>query len=306
MKKINELTREKYHQFDYKLENDFRKASEDPTFKKVISTLNQPEKELMKHTTKLEDTVKELEHCKNCKNILECQNLVTGYIYFPTVENDSIIFSYIPCKYKKKLDAQKKYQQNVYTIDIPKEIKEASMRDIHTDDKERFEVIKWLKEFIDDYKQGHPRKGLFLTGNFGCGKTYLISAMLNELAKQNHQVAIIYYPELLRSLKESFNDEYSFQELFNKVKKSELLLIDDIGAETTTQWGRDEILGTILQYRMQEKLVTFFTSNLSLKELEEHISISNKGVEKVKARRIIERIKQLTEIKTMVSVNKRK
>ena len=57
---------------------------------------------------------------------------------------------------------------------------------------------------------------------------------------------------------------------------------------------------------MQEHLATFFTSNLTLKELEEHLSVSTKGIEKVKARRIIERIKQLTEEKTMISTNKRK
>ena len=44
----------------------------------------------------------------------------------------------------------------------------------------------------------------------------------------------------------------------------------------------------------------------TLEELEEHLGSSNKGVEKVKARRIIERIKQLTDNITMISENKRK
>ena len=73
-----------------------------------------------------------------------------------------------------------------------------------------------------------------------------------------------------------------------------------------TEWSRDEILGNILQYRMQEKLSTFFTSNLSIKELEEHFSVSSRGIEKIKAKRIIERIIQLTEEKTLISENKRK
>ena len=72
-----------------------------------------------------------------------------------------------------------------------------------------------------------------------------------------------------------------------------------------TEWSRDEVLGTILQYRMQEGLVTFFTSNFSIKDLEEHFSVSSKGIEKVKAQRIIERIKYLTEEMTLISENKR-
>ena len=57
---------------------------------------------------------------------------------------------------------------------------------------------------------------------------------------------------------------------------------------------------------MEEKLPTFFTSNLTIEELEQHLSTTNKDVDIVKARRIIERIKQLTENITMISVNLRK
>ena len=93
---------------------------------------------------------------------------------------------------------------------------------------------------------------------------------------------------------------------FNAIKKVPLLLIDDIGAENVTNWGRDEVLGTILQYRMEENLPTLFTSNLTIEELEKHLMATSKEIDIVKARRIIERIEQLTENKTMISKNLRK
>ena len=80
-------------------------------------------------------------------------------------------------------------------------------------------------------------------------------------------------------------------------------MIDDIGAESVTSWGRDEILCSIVQYRMQEKLPTFFTSNLDIKALEKHLSTSKDEIDEVKSRRVIERIKQLTEEKGMISKN---
>ena len=95
------------------------------------------------------------------------------------------------------------------------------------------------------------------------------------------------------------------EEKLDFLKNVDILLIDDIGAENVTSWGRDEILGTILQYRMNNKLSTFFTSNLTLEELEDHLSITKNSEDKVKARRIIERIKQLTEDKELVSKNRR-
>lgn len=307
MKNIGEVIKKNYDVNDNVLEDNYKKAvEENPTLKKMVSKLKLPNDYLMKYTSLLEDSAKELNNCKNCKNILCCKNYYKGHVLYPEVLNDNLVFDYIPCKYQKKVEEINKYKNNIYLFDLPKEIKEASMKNIDLENPDRFEVIKWLKNFLDNYDSSKENKGLYLTGNFGCGKTYLISALLNELAKKDHKVAIIYYPEFLRSLKESFNDPDTYNEKFKLIKNIELLLIDDIGAETMTEWSRDEILGNILQYRMQEKLSTFFTSNLSIKELEEHFSVSSRGIEKIKAKRIIERIIQLTEEKTLISENKRK
>ena len=57
---------------------------------------------------------------------------------------------------------------------------------------------------------------------------------------------------------------------------------------------------------MQEQLPTFFTSNLTIDELEQHFSVTKNTVDVIKARRIIERIKQLTDDIEMVGKNNRK
>lgn len=306
MKSISKVIKENYYVNTAKLEQDFNNTLEhNNTFKKLVTKLKLPNTYLMKYTTKLEETSKELNNCKKCKCLIECKNSYQGHVYYPELLNDNLVFDYIPCKYKKESDEKNKYKKNIYLFEVPKEIKEASMKNIDLDDPDRFTIIKWLKNFLDTYKTGIPQKGMYLTGNFGSGKTYLISACLNELAKKDHKIAIIYYPEFLRSLKESFGDSEEYNAKFKFIKNIEVLLIDDIGAEIMTEWSRDEVLGTILQYRMQEGLTTFFTSNLTIKDLEEHFSVSKTGIEKVKAKRIIERIKQLTIEMTMVSANKR-
>jgi len=185
---------------------------------------------------------------------------------------------------------------------MSEDLKNAQMKNIYASDTKRLEVIKWLKEFIDEYP--NVNKGLYLSGNFGCGKSYLIAALFNELGKRDVKSAIVFWPEFLRDLKGSFGIDFNSK--FEYIKKVPLLLIDDIGAENMTGWSRDEILCPILQYRMDEKLLTFFTSNLDLNALEQHLATSNNGVEIVKARRIIERIKQLTCVLEMISINLRK
>ena len=303
MKDVKEIMEEKYSLNIPQLEKYFDENMEDENFKKIVSKIKLPKDKLIKYTSLIKDSACELNNCRKCKNLMECKNNVIGHVYYPSILQDNLVFDYVPCKYKKKLDNDTKYQNNIMLFDMPKDILEASMKNIYTDDKKRLETIKWLTTFLKKYEVKEKCKGLYLTGNFGCGKTYLVSAMINELAKNNVKAVIIYYPEFLRELKGRFSED--FNDIFNKVKKASILLIDDIGAETTTNWNRDEILGTILQYRMQENLPTFFTSNLTIDELENHL-IGNDSEGKVKARRIIERIKFLTDQIIMIAENRRK
>ena len=307
MESAKEIIKDKYGMSLYKLEKAYQDDYDnDVTFKRLANKTKLPTDILMKYTTKLELAACEHKHCENCKALLECQNEVSGYKLTPEAHDNNLEFAYVPCKYKLALDEQNKYLDNIYYFDMPRDIKNARMKDIKTTDKNRFPVIKWLKEFINTYDNDKHLKGLYLNGNFGCGKTYLISAMMNELARKGTQVAMIYYPEFLRNLKESFNDSEEYKHKFNYIKKVPLLLLDDIGAESVSEWSRDEVLGTILQYRMEESLPTFFTSNLTISELEQHLAVTGREIDIVKARRIIERIKQLTDDITMISVNLRK
>ena len=307
MENAKDIIKDKYGKSLYKLEKSYQDDYDnDLMFRKLANKTKLPTETLMKYTTKLELSSCEHRNCDKCKSLMECNNEVNGYRYTPEVNGNDIEFAYVPCKYKLDLDEQNKYLDNIYYFDIPRDIKNARMKDINTSDKNRFPVIKWLKEFITNYENDKHIKGLYLNGNFGCGKTYLISAMFNELAKKGTRVAMIYYPEFLRNLKESFNDSEEYKNKFNYIKKVPVLLLDDIGAESVSEWSRDEVLGTILQYRMEESLPTFFTSNLTISELEQHLSVANREVDSVKARRIVERIKQLTDDITMISINLRK
>jgi len=304
MERIATKVKFKINDLDDKLKENYLKSLKNETFLKVVRNLHVKEDIVIKNTAKINKTVEQLEKCKNCKSLLECKNEINGFVYYPEVSNGNLNFSYIACKHKKKFIKDNSYLDNIYSFDIPKEIINAKMKDIYTDDKNRIETIKWLKDFIMNYNPHEKKKGLYLHGSFGCGKTYLVAACFNELAKKGIKSAIIYWPEYLRSLKASFDTDFSNK--FDNIKEVELLLIDDIGAENTTAWGRDEILGPILQYRMLEHLPTFFTSNLSLQELESHFSVTNNKVDVVKARRIMERVKELTTEIKMVSENKRK
>ena len=137
------------------------------------------------------------------------------------------------------------------------------------------------------------RKGCIFTGKFGVGKSYLLGALANELAARHIHSVVVYVPEFLREMKQAIQD-HTLSEKIEFVKRAPVLMLDDIGAETMSSWTRDEILGTILQYRMSEQLPTFLTSNFNYDELEHHLSFTQRGEkEVVKAGRIMERIRLL-------------
>ena len=288
------------------LKVDFNKELNNPYFSLVLEKIDLEENKLYKYTSRIKDCATEEQNCQNCKGLCFCKNEMKGYKLIPNVLDNKINFEYEACSYMKKNLKETSFLNNIKLYNEPSELKNARIKDIYVDDKSRVEVIKYINDYIKNYNKDRL-KALYLTGSFGSGKTYLISALFNELAKQNISSVIVYFPEFLRTLKSSFNDiENSYNERFNYVKNAKLLLIDDIGAENLTTWGRDEILGTILQYRMQENLPTFFTSNLNMKELEEHLSITTSSSDKVKARRTIERIKYLTDEMTLIGINRRK
>ena len=299
MKNVNEVIK-KNKDIESKIMKSFKLAMENKEFASLCYRLDINEKILMKYTTRIENTIKELNNCKGCPSLESCKNEYKGCVNFPEVNGESLVFSYIPCKYKKEKD---KYASKVIYYETPKILKEARTKDVYWDDKSRKEIGLYIKEFMSNYPN---KKGVYLYGSFGSGKSYILNAVLNELSRKGNTCVSIYYPTLLKKLKDSFNKKtINYEQVYNELEMCDVLLIDDIGAENNTAWARDEVLGGILQSRMDNDKITFFTSNFTLDELENHLSETNINSDKVKARRIIERIKQLAVPIKLTSENKR-
>ena len=277
------------------LKDNYIRACRNLEFQKLVASLELTDKEAMNYTSKLEEYLQEESNCKNCHGLYECQNKIRGYTNYPQKYNNHLMFSTEACYFKLQ-----EFKKIKASINATKELETSSLKTIDTTDKNRYILIKWVTNFIKEYDYGKNMKGLYLHGNFGCGKTYILSACFNEMQKRGFKTKIVYLPDLLRTIKGDFE---AMNDIMDELCRVDLLLIDDIGAEKVTDWGRDEILGTILQSRMNEHKTTFFTSNFTIKELEEHLS--NKGIDKVKANRIIERIKQLTLDMEMLGANMR-
>ncbi len=300
---INSFIKKSKKEINDDLRKEFILSSKDETFKKLCNSLKTKDEILMKYTTKLESTACELKNCSKCKSLNMCKNEIEGHVYYPIKENDYLEFVYKPCKYQKEENKLKERDNKTIFFDTPKVLQTSSLSDL-INEKERSNILKYIKEFLNKKINHEKVKGLYLSGSFGSGKSYILSAVLNELSNKGFICVNVHYPTLLRRLKQSFN-ENNYDEVLDEIMLCDILLLDDIGAENNSTWARDEVLSVILQYRMDNDLTTFFTSNYTIDELDTVLSETAKGIDEIKSRRIIERIKYLTIEEKLISKDKR-
>ena len=189
-------------------------------------------------------------------------------------------------------------------INLPASLRKASLAQVDLDDLERLPVFEKLLAFVEQYPA--IRKGLYLYGDFGVGKSFMVAALAHDLSeKRGVSSTLLHYPSFVIDAKNAIGDG-NVKTLVDEIKLSEVLILDDIGAEQSTAWVRDEILQVILQYRMQENLPTFFTSNFNFEELELHFAKGKNGNDETwEARRVMERIRYLAEETRLEGVNRR-
>ncbi|MGM9985643.1 MAG: primosomal protein DnaI [Bacillaceae bacterium] len=249
---------------------------------------------LERSLSKLYEFIGQKPSCNDCKSVSDCKNLLKGYIPKLFIQGKAIDIRYEACQKKVAEDARRKREALIQSVYVPRDILAASFQDLQLDDEGRYEAIRLATHFAQTYEVGSKMKGLYLHGPFGVGKTYILGAVANELASRNISSMLVYLPEFIREMKSAMG-KGTLDEKLEAVRTVPVLMLDDIGAEALSSWVRDEILGTILQYRMLENLPTFMTSNLTYEKLEEHLSHTQRGEEEgLKAMRIMERIKVLT------------
>ena len=150
-------------------------------------------------------------------------------------------------------------------------------------------------------------KGLSIYGDLGAGKTYMCIALANTLALNNEKVAFIktnFFVNKMRQL--IINDQNNYDMILEAIKKVPYLIVDDIGSEAVSTYSRDDLLFNILDYRMENKLITVFTSNLSKVDLLEHYTYDRNNMNKMKAKRLLERIDILSDDYALLGNNKRR
>lgn len=108
-----------------------------------------------------------------------------------------------------------------------------------------------------------PGGWLLLIGPNGCGKTHLAAAIANQSLHDGALVLFAVVPDLLFDLRATFapTATEAHDQLFNKMREAEMLVLDDLGAQRSSPWAT-ETLFQLLNYRYNLGFPTVITSNL--------------------------------------------
>ena len=251
-----------------------------------------------------------LKHDMTREEILNGMNVFLEYLKDTKVSEDnkresistpgfvlklSLVDREVKSYYVRLNEAPKVTKMKLYNV--PKELVNASFADFELSTDERRKAYNYAKRFVNQFDNENRPKSMYIAGNFRSGKTYLASAIGNEIADRGHSVIEVFCPEISSILKESQfdNSEYSFNDYVDEMKKCDLLILDDFGGETVTPRIRDEAFLVVLNYRMIKNKAVIITSNAGINLIPDIMVKDNSAQEKFKATRIATRINEMCE-----------
>lgn len=117
-----------------------------------------------------------------------------------------------------------------------------------------------------------PHGWLLLTGGYGCGKTHLAAAIANHRLEAGEPALFMTVPDLLDHLRAAFSpaSELPYDELFDQLRSAPLLILDDLGAQSSTPWAQEKLF-QLLNHRYNCRLPTVITTNQRLEDIEARI-----------------------------------
>ena len=141
-------------------------------------------------------------------------------------------------------------------------------------DPGRAPVFGTIREYAEHVSERLDEgRGLWLMGDVGTGKTTLAMLVSKAAVEAGRTVAIYSLPRLLARIRRTYDadpGEDSYLEFFRRLTSVDLLHIDDLGAEKSSDWVLEQLYA-IVDDRYQSQRAMVVTTNLKPGELEDQI-----------------------------------
>lgn len=137
------------------------------------------------------------------------------------------------------------------------------------DRKYMAKVLEYCKQYAAQLAAGNQQDSLLFVGDVGRGKTFLSSCIANEAVKSGRTVVYFTFAEFLDLLRlHRFDDDEEYRAGIDRLLGADLIVLDDLGAESVTQFVGQELF-TIINHRMNRSLPMICSTNLHAEEIED-------------------------------------
>ena len=169
-----------------------------------------------------------------------------------------------PCGCRKhQLVAQRLTQAR-----IPRKFLNKTLDSFRARDKIRKEVLKAARDYVKGFHLREEMKGLLIIGVVGSGKSHIAIAILKEIIKKGYVGLYFNVPELLQKIRETYSSQSDEGEagILDMVSETDLLVLDDLGADAASGWVRDRLY-LLINRRYETNKPTIITTSFDLEEL---------------------------------------
>jgi DNA replication protein DnaC len=133
------------------------------------------------------------------------------------------------------------------------------------------DVVQAIRRYVRDIDaQLDAGQGLWLMGDVGTGKTTLAMIVSKAAIESGRSVAIYSLPRLLNLIRAAIETDDGMVGFLERLAAVDLLHIDDLGAENTTEWVLEQLY-SIVNTRYEDERAMIVTTNLNYEELVEQL-----------------------------------
>lgn len=235
----------------------------------------------------------QIQQCAKCSGY--DKQLCQGFTPVISDESGELTLRYCVCQFRKAALEQARVQRRFNMAKIPAKYVGKTFADYEVDANNKVSVA-WAKKLTS----------LYLCGSPGTGKTFLAAIMAQELLRQGKSVIFGDVPTLLDQLKGTFDSDSdsTLDELMKMLAEVDVLILDDLGTETPTDWAVERLY-LIINNRYTAGKTLIVTSNYAPDDAQERLNNPKGKSRSVTGSRIISRIKEMCRLCYLAGADRR-
>ena len=178
---------------------------------------------------------------------------------------DHIVATMCDCEIAEKEKKEQEFREQQRMIEVGnmriESIRDKERRGCRFETAEPNDMLTWCKKYVDHWSEMREKNiGLLMYGPCGNGKSFAAACIANALIDKSIPAMMTSFPIIL-------SDQNDVMDVATQMKRYELVVLDDLGAERQSQYALEKVFYVIDErYKSNKPLIV--TTNQQLEDIE--------------------------------------